>query len=159
MAGRANVAVVAISASERQRAGQIQDFQQFQKRLVDLNLGNLEILPAMAYWDITFWDNCLWSDDGMEKLEKNIHDVLFPNVEFSWSAFCDTRGIPHNSESTGSDWRNAKCDVQALWAHIHHCRDVFVTSDKNFLSTSKRTALISLGVGAIVSPAATASLI
>jgi len=33
----------------------------------------------------------------------------------------------------------------AIWSHIHHKRDVFVTSDENFHGTAKKLALIALG--------------
>ena len=29
-------------------------------------------------------------------------------------------------------WRNAWCDRQMIWAHEHHKREFFVTSDNNF---------------------------
>ena len=44
-------------------------------------------------------------------------------------------------------WRNAKCDVQAFWSHVHGQRDVFVTSDGNFHAASKRSQLIALAGG------------
>jgi hypothetical protein len=157
--GQANVALVAISASERQRAGQIENFAQFRQRLTELNLGHLDILPAMFYLDICFWDNCLWSDDAMEQLERSIHDILFSNVEFEWAKFCETRSLPQNIQSIDANWRNAKCDVQALWAHVHHRRDVFVTSDRNFHSKIKKAALASLGSGEIMYPDVAASFI
>ena len=144
--------MVAISASERQQAVQIENFTEFQKRLSDLDLGHLNILPAMFYWDITFFDHSLLPDDAMIKLEKDIHDTLFPNVEFSWAAYCEARGLSSDDQIFKSGWRNAKCDVQALWAHIHHRRDVFVTSDKRFHSVAKKNALLSLGSGEIVYP-------
>lgn len=156
--GLADVAVAAISASERQQENQIENFVQFQQRLAELGLGHLNILPAMLYFDVTFWDHSLWSDDDMEKQEKAIHEILFSNVEFLWPDFCAAHGLNVDNGSSGTKWRNAKCDVQALWAHIHHRRDVFVTSDGNF-HKSKKAALISLGSGQIEYPEAAAKLI
>jgi hypothetical protein len=77
--GTANVAVVAISASERQKTKAIENFTQFQERLAALGLGHLTILPAMLYWDISFFDYSVFADKHMEELEKHIHKVLFPN--------------------------------------------------------------------------------
>ena len=88
----------------------------------------------------------------MEKLEKDIHEILFPGIEFLWTAFCEARSLSGDGQILESDWRNSKCDVQALWAHIHHRRDVFVTSDRNFHSASKRATLMSLGSGQIAFP-------
>jgi hypothetical protein len=65
-AGKANVAVVAMSASEKQQDGvYIKNFEEFRERLVGLDLAHLDILKPMAYWDIGFWDWCLWSGSDM----------------------------------------------------------------------------------------------
>jgi len=88
-AGKANVAVVAMSASEKQQDGvYIKNFEEFRERLVGLDLAHLDILKPMAYWNIGFWDWCLWSGPDMQSLEKQIHTILFPNVEFSWQDYC-----------------------------------------------------------------------
>ena len=80
-AGKANVAVVAMSASEKQLDGVcIKNFEEFRERLAGLDLVHLDILKPMAYWDIGFWDWCLWSGSDMVLLEKQIHTILFPNV-------------------------------------------------------------------------------
>jgi len=81
----ANVAIVAISASERQMdRQQLKSFAEFQQRLATLGLGTLEILRPILYWDIAFWDWCLWADEEMLALERQIHEVLFPTVPFLW---------------------------------------------------------------------------
>jgi hypothetical protein len=49
-------------------------------------------------------------------------------------------------------WRNAKCDVLALWSHIRFNGDVFVTSDKNFWKQKKKEQLIALGASNILTP-------
>jgi hypothetical protein len=64
----------------------------------------------------------------------------------------DTRAPPR-------PWRNAKCDVQALWSHIYHKRSCFVTRDENFFKVSKLPALIDLGAGSIMRPAEAAALV
>jgi hypothetical protein len=97
-AGGADVAVVAMRASEKQQGGHyIRNFAEFRDRLVSLGLG------------------------------------------------------------TGT-WRNRNCDVQAIWSHIHHKRDVFVTSDCNFHKADKKAALIALGAGRIEHPEGALSL-
>jgi|GEM_PF-7010376 len=54
-AGKANVAVVAMSASEKQQDGvYIKNFEEFRERLVGLDLAHLDILKPMAYWNIGF---------------------------------------------------------------------------------------------------------
>ena len=157
--GDASVAIVAISASERQKGPPVENFTQFQERLAGLGLGHINVLPALLYLDISFLDNSLLADQAMELLEKRIHEVLFPNIEFLWADFCvssDQSGVvPRNA----SVWRNAKCDVQALWSHVHHSRNVFVTSDRNFHQASKRNALIALGANNIAYPDEAAALL
>jgi hypothetical protein len=148
----AHVAVVAVSASERQKnRTYLSDFTSFKTWLADLDLTHLEILRPIMYWGISFWDWCLWSDADMVKLERSIHDTLFPTMEFTWDDYCrahclDTKG------PIAPRWRNAKCDVQALWCHIHYGRDVFVTADNNFHAPTKKSILIALGARQIVCP-------
>jgi hypothetical protein len=151
--GVASVALVAISASEKQKPlRSITNFEQFVDRVTKLGLGNLEIIDPMAYWDVSFWDHGLWCDEAMVTLERQIHETLFPNVEFDWAAFAAARGLDVNAPHPDDKWRNAKCDVQAFWSHAHRHREVFVTSDKNFHLTSKKPRLLALAGGAIEAP-------
>jgi hypothetical protein len=71
--GNARVAVVAISASERQRDGQQLQSSIFQDRLAALGLAHLEVLRPMAYADICYFDWSLLTHDAMERLEGRIH--------------------------------------------------------------------------------------
>ena len=78
----ADVAVVAIMASEKQRAGgYIEDFQVFADRLEKLAISHLRLLLPIAHFDITFLNKRLLSNNEMQALERNIHQVLFPGVE------------------------------------------------------------------------------
>jgi hypothetical protein len=158
-AGKARVAVVAVSASERQRERTyLADFEAFKAWLADLNLTHLEILRPIMYFGISFWDWCLWSDAEMVQLENSIHGILFPNIEFNWADYCLARG----SDPIGPvdpRWRNARCDVQMLWSHIHYGRNVFVTSDRNFHASMKKPALIALGAQQICYPVGAAALL
>lgn len=149
-AGLADVAVIAISASENQKSGQhIGNFTEFQRYLATLCLGHLNIVLPMFYWDIALWDRCLWPDDAMAGLERQIHSILFPNVQFLWEDYCRDNEINRPGPPTGK-WRNHKCDVQAIWSHIHSQRQVFVTSDHNF--HRKKADLIGLGAVCIEYP-------
>ena len=151
--GDVGVAVVAISASEKQKTGErLTNFEQFRARLETLALGHLEILKPMLYLDVGFWDWAYWAGPEMVALERKIHDVLFPNVEFLWTDFCGARRWNPNAHPINDKWRNAKCDVQALWSHIHRGRNIFVTGDATFHAVKKLPALISLGAGQIVRP-------
>jgi hypothetical protein len=68
--GTARLAVIAISASERQRDGQqLRSFAIFKDRLAALDFAHLEVLRPMAYADICYFDWSLLTDDAMEHLE------------------------------------------------------------------------------------------
>lgn len=145
-----NVAVSAIGASERQRCGRYaQSFTEFQTKLKAIGCDGLELLLPLAYLDVCFFDHCVMADEG-DVLEKEIHNVLFPNIEFLWVDYRKNRSIA--VESPDKNWRNAKCDVLTLWCHIKHNGDVFVTSDRNFHALTKQDKLKSLGAGTIACP-------
>ena len=156
--GVASVSLVAISASERQQTGgHIDNFSAFKERVVKLGFGELDLLEPMMYWDITFWDFSLWCDEPMEGLERSIQQVLFPNIECSWTDYC--AASDPISDRFSEKWRNAKCDVQCFWSHAYRHRDVFVTSDRNFHAKSKRSKLIALAGGRIETPESAARLL
>lgn len=144
------VAVSAIGASERQRnGGYAQSFSEFQQKLNAIGFGGLEILLPLAYMDICFWDHCVMADEA-DTLERDIHGVLFPNIEFLWIEYASARGLP--VDAIDKNWRNAKCDVLGLWCHIKHGGGVFVTSDGNFHAATKQGKLKALRAGTIAYP-------
>ena len=151
--GLASVALVAISASEKQRGGgTLESFAQFKERLDLLGLGSLELLMPMLYWDVGFWDYGLWCNDEMAALEAKIHAILFSGIAINHSEYCEQNDLDPATTPMQSKWRNAKCDVQAFWSHVHHKRDVFVTSDKNFLAESKLPSLEALSGARLLTP-------
>jgi hypothetical protein len=157
--GLADVAVVAMSASENQQGGyRLRNFSGFQSRLTALGLNHLNIVLPMAYFDISFLDHCLLTDGSMLALERKIHSILFPSVQFLWQDHWRDMAINPPPELPDRKWRNCKCDVQAVWSHIYSGRDVFVTSDKNFHKDDKKAALVALGAGRIEYPEAAVSL-
>ncbi len=134
--GRAHVAVVSVSASERQPGdAYLENYSDFKARLATLQLEHLEILPTITYWDIGFWGVGLFGGTSeMVARERLIHETLFPTIPFSWPDFATLVGISSDSIRVpeARRWRNAFCDRQMFWAHDHNRRDVFVTSDDNF---------------------------
>ena len=151
-----DVAVLAIGASERQMDhGYLSNSADYYSRLDRLGVGHLRTLLPMAYFDVTFLDGCLMSDGAMTAVERQVHEILFPNVIFNYGQHCQDRGI--DELPVDRAWRNVKCDVQAMWCHLHYARNVFVTSDKNFLRKSE--ALIELGAGNVLEPAEAAKLL
>src|SRR5437868_11053281 len=78
-AGKANVALVALSVAGKHQAGSyFDDLDAFRDHLAALDLAHLDILKPMSYFDISFSDWCIDTDDTTQALEKKIHDVLFP---------------------------------------------------------------------------------
>jgi len=150
---RINLRVVAISASERKPDGKYaSNFAEFKEKIAAVGLGHVEILKPIDYYNITFYDWCLYSGEEMSELELKIHQILFPNIEFEYKEFCGKRGVDPNNKEVDRDWRNPKCDVLALWSHIHYGGGIFVTRDKNFHEETKKPALIALGAGDILRP-------
>lgn len=145
-----NIAMSAIGASERQRTGgYAKNFSEFREKLKAIGVDHIELLPPLAYWDVCFWDHCVMAD-GVDTLERQLHDILFPNLEFDWANYATARGLP--MDIVDKNWRNAKCDVLALWCHIRHGGGVFVTSDSNFHAETKRARLQALGADVIAMP-------
>lgn len=133
--GRANVALVAASASERQIGYAFLDnYADFKARIAALDLNHLPVLLPIFYWNIGFWDVGLWADAVMVERERSIHEVLFPSIPFEWTDFAAALGVPPDAIDIpeANRWRNCLCDRQMFWAHDHHRRDVFVTNDANF---------------------------
>lgn len=152
-ASTVHLRVVAISASERKLDGTYAlSFNEFKQKIAAVGLGQVEILPTLAYPGMAFPDWCY--PTGMETtiFERRIHEVLFPTLEFSYLEYRNRLGIDPTSDNIDPKWRNKKCDVLALWSHIRFQGDIFVTSDGNFHSVSKKGQLTSLGAGSILTP-------
>jgi len=144
------VGVSAIGASERKRnGGYAKTFSEFQEKLKAVGLDSLELLLPPAYADVSYCDYCVCGDEN-DPLERQIHAVLFPGIPFLWSDCASSQRGP--DDVLFRKWKNAKCDVLALWCHITHRGDVFVTSDLNFHAQTKHDRLQSLGGGAIAMP-------
>lgn len=157
---KADVALVAISASERQKDNEhLENFSTFQARLASLGLGHLELLNPILYFGVTFWDTSLLSGKEMHALERSIHEILFPNIPFLWPDYCAANGVDSTVNTLDRKWKNAKCDVQAFWSHAWRKRDVFVTSDDNFHKELKKPLLIALAGGHIETPESAVGLV
>ncbi|MBT9446479.1 MAG: hypothetical protein IV086_12330 [Hyphomonadaceae bacterium] len=134
--GHAQVAVVSVSASERQPGDSyLESYEDFKARLATVRLEHLEILPTISCWDIGFWGVGLFGGTTeMVARERLVHETLFPTIPFSWQDFAALTGISPQTIRLpeARRWRNAFCDRQMFWAHDHNRRDIFVTSDDNF---------------------------
>lgn len=151
------VTASAIGASERLSkllgGGYISHFSRFEERVALLELSKYEMPKPVGYYDMTFYGQSLYSGETTEKLEQAIHYILFPEIEFSYEAFCRKRDLPFpETGDLNKTWRNAKCDVLALWSHINEKGTIFTTMDKNFHKATKKPSLIALGAGDILYP-------
>ena len=138
------LSVVAISASENQKGGKLsKTFDEFILKLASADLQDANMLLPMMYWDVAFWGHALWGDaSGADKLEIKIHDILFPGTPIE---------NPQKAGFSEKKWRNNKCDVQMVWAHIYHEQDILVTRDENFHKHSN--ALSKIGLNKVIRPA------
>jgi len=146
-----NLRVVAISASERKPDGKYaSNFAEFKEKIAAVGLAHVEILKPIGYVGITFLDWCLRADDQLVNLERKIHEILFPKIDFLYEDFCRKHGLDPVTGEIDYRWRNPKCDVLALWSHIHYGSGIFVTRDGNF--HNNKAALIAHVVGDILTP-------
>lgn len=135
--GRVDLALVSVSASERQPGDTfMSNYQEFTDRVNAAGLSKLKVLNTIGYFGMSFWGVGLYGGTpGMLSREQSIHEALFPTIPFRWPEFAAANGldVENDSNSRGAkNWRNAFCDRQMYWAHDHNDRDVFVTSDRNF---------------------------
>lgn len=145
--------IPAIAASENQRGGRLhKNFAQFQQFLAQIGCERCELLNPMAYLDVSYLDHAILSDDQMISVEREIHDVLFPNIPFRYSEYCRRFGLNPRTEAIDRKWRRAKCDVQAMWCHMHYSGDIFATQDGNFHKVTKKARLVALGAQEILKP-------
>jgi hypothetical protein len=152
-AGRINLRLLAINASELQTDGtHLSSFTDFQQRIADLGLGHLEILKPHLYLGISFLGWGMLASEETVELERKIHGILFPKVEFEYIDYCRKRGLDADSKDLERRWLSKKCDVSAMWCHIFYKGDAFVTTDRNFHKKTKKQALIQFGAGDILTP-------
>jgi len=147
------VYIPAIAASENQQGTILHtNFAQFQEFLVEIGCEKYELLNPMIYLDISYFDHAIFADEQMESIERKIHEILFPNTPFLYAEYCKCFGLDPNNGVIDRKWRRAKCDVQAMWCHIHYNNDIFVTQDNNFHKTTKKGKLVALGAREILRP-------
>ena len=150
---RIRLSIPAIMASERQVGGRdFSSYDEFTDRLSKAGIGHLPHLEPMAYYDVSFFDHALLCDETMAELELSIHEILHSGSQFEYEDYCQKHKFHPESRPPTPRWRNAKCDVQVAWTHIHHKGNVLVTNDETFLKVSKLPQLIAIGAGAITRP-------
>lgn len=129
---KASLALVASSASERQRGGEfLQNVAAFEERRNMLGFDGLPLLKSIGRYDVSFFGHSLYPSLEDMARERAIYCALFPTSPVEWSEYARQKGVNVQdlSSPAGYRWRNQMLDAQALWAHDHARRDVFVTSD------------------------------
>ncbi|MBG0831666.1 hypothetical protein HS041_28455 [Planomonospora sp. ID67723] len=134
--------LTACIASENQPGGAPPSptFTTFQQRLQQLQLDHLEILPAPMTLDVAYLGQAVLAGEDDVSLMERIHAVLFPAQSFALQDALRFAPPGQDAEKTKRKWRNRLLDVQALWCHLHHGGDVFVTTDVDFLSNRRQLA-------------------
>jgi hypothetical protein len=141
--GRVELAVVAISASEKGSSSEIYgNYHNFQERLAKVGLIGVEELLPPCYGDICFWDKCIWSGEEIEKVINSLWNILFPGF---------------NYKIVSQNWLNKLCDVLVAWACVNYKWQNLVTRDKIF--HRNKEILHGLGIERILLPIEAANLI
>lgn len=140
--GNADLALVASSASERQSGDYfLESVDGFNQRRAALGFGDLPLLPSIGRMDVTFFGHSLWGSNESIAREYAIYNILFPTSPPEWADYAALKEV--NVEDTTSSayfrWRNQMLDAQALWAHDHAGRDIFVTSDQRLKGLNGHT--------------------
>lgn len=113
----------------------------FDVYLQRINLAHLPRLDPMFIWDFSYWDHSIFVDEQSAKLSENISNILF------------SKGLKDILNGIyEKKWRNKLCDIQTLWCHIYYRNDILLTTDRNFIKTSKINKLKSIGAGRICHP-------
>lgn len=158
--GRINLRVVAISASERRPDGTFApNFNEFKEKIDSIGLTDVQILKPIAYQGLAFHNYCVQGGGSLGRLEKEIQEVLFPEIDIKYKDFCKTRCLNPNDKENWGKWVNRKCDVLAMCSHIWNGGGVFVTNDDDFHKETVKPRLIELGAGKILRPAETIRLL
>lgn len=130
--------IVNIGASELLKLGVRPDhYSTFENLLISLKIDYLARLDPIGIYGATFYGRCLYSSPEAELLLEKIEEILFG------------KRIPFEEDQ--NKWLNQTCDIHTLWSHIHYGNELFLTSDKNFLK-SKKKSLEELGAGKICNP-------
>lgn len=133
--GKANVALVASTASEKQPAGRpkFETIGEFRAWINSLGFDKVELLKPIGRVGFSFSDHAYMAnyDGEMMQLENKIREILFPGVAPKCRIFVD--GVEQkNAFSSEKREANGMRDVEIFWAHAWHKRAVFVSADGNF---------------------------
>lgn len=130
--GRIKLCIPSIIASEKLMRGQgISNFGVFSSYLESLGITEYEEIMPLMYLGMCYLGHALLAGKKLIETEHIIHRILFPKIEPDYRDYCKARNIS-DKNGVAKEWRNAKVDVQLLWSHMHHKKDIFITRDVNF---------------------------
>lgn len=130
--GNLKIYIPAIIGSEKTISKEkITNFNEFKKYMKELGFENTEQLKPICYYDLTFYDYCIYAEEKSAKLLEKIHNVLFNKIEFNYGEFCKNRGVD-SSEKISKKWGNAIIDALILWSTVYYSKKILVTRDSNF---------------------------
>lgn len=136
---------VGLSSANRVEVGHEGKYAQPEEELFaecrQAGLFSPELIDYPLDWDMGLWEVGCTGEEAYS-LELKIHAILFPNHPSSFSDQQEPR--------LRRKVRNVRCDVFAIWGHIHSSRDYFVTLDKRF--HRRKDLLGEVGARGIVTP-------
>ncbi|MEK4328138.1 hypothetical protein MKX70_20125 [Paenibacillus sp. FSL R7-0312] len=148
-----NVRLVAVSASEKYIDGKkIDNYDIFERFIESIGFSDFEHLYPFLIWNVTFWGKSIWASKNMIELEENIHNILFPNIQYEYTNYCAANNITQSNE-LDKKWLNSRCDSIVMWSHMYYSGDIFITRDNNFHKKEKKKRLLELGAKNIFTPA------
>ena len=150
--GQLTICIPAMAASEYGPDQlSLRDFGDFEAFVQSVGIRGYEEIHPLCCIGVSFIGHCVPADDATIQQDREIHQLLFPEIPFDYAEYCGANGIDED-DPMDRRWLNARCDVQALWPHIHCGCDVFVTEDRNFHKLTKKTRLEKLGAKRIARP-------
>ncbi len=146
-----DICVPAIAGVEKLPNGEYSTtLSDLQNRLYKLSKRPFEILDTLAYLDMWFFGHGMFGNDELAELDKNIHEILFPDIPYEWEKYSKLCDVDPNYSL--EKWKNIRCDVITMWCHIFHKTDIFVSSDSNFFKSTKIDGLYKLGADKVLKP-------
>ena len=133
-------------APMRDRGVRPEQYEHFEGLLAAAGVGHLPRLEPLFVCDVTFWGKCVPASDEMARLAQGLGDVLYgeaPGAEIPFEG---------PNSPAGRRWLDRHCGVQAMWCHIHHRNDVFLTTDACLKRDALRPKLGALGAGRVCLP-------
>jgi len=123
----------AIAVTTRVQVDLEQDKNEERRRALITMLNIFPVIPSIGHWDVSKWDEDMWTTEGSARLNEEIKNILSPGLQPGAATFA-----------------NRINDIDHLTGHVLDKRDIFVTDDKGILR--KRDQIKGLGI-VVMNPA------